>query len=461
MSGRLPSLRDAASSKKSTPKFKPKTVARKSKEEREANAARAKTEKELADAREQLKKKQGPAPPGERKKRVPKYLTNTHVVSSGPLAAGNFVGESGNRARSGFTSSGGGGGSGGMSRGFVKMEGGNTSLVHKGLETIENHAHQSDSEPESDQEDKNTKHSIKFNMGREYKVGETNQDLDNYIEGEDDDGELETEDLLHAKRIEQLFPVRPLRVKHDDVDALKRHIQESVSVATTREQTPKLVPELPIKSEEEPTLDDQLRHRESELQHKLSELNVDTEFGGIDVEETRSELSRLAIDYKRIRDKVLKIDNKPNRFMLFQLPHRLPAFQDITPKTEEGSGAAAEDDVPEIPTEEHSTEKNTEESKIKSKRNQHKKKKASIPQNELVGAIGTLRVHKSGKISVEIGGIPMEVSSGAETSFLQDLVALNAPPEITGSEEEPATGLKGSIEHLGKIESKIVVTPKI
>lgn len=430
-SGRLPSLRDMApgtfddaTKKKTALKFKPKAGTRRTKEEREASALKVKSETPK-DKKDFHKKNFDNKSNQQRQKRVPRYLNNTHVISSGPLAAGNFVG--------GDTRS----GSGMARRGIVKMEGDGSSLVQKGLLTIENDAGDSDEGSDNDEKADTKSRATKFNMGREYKVGHDKFDEDDI----ESDVEL-NEEALQAKRIEELFPVRPVRVRHDDVDALKKDIQETLTEPATREPTP--APHV-LKSENEATLNDALEHRREDLQDKLKSLDIDSEYQSIDAEEMRNEMLQVTSDYHKLAKKINKINDKPNRFMLFQLPSTLPSFQDITPKTEE----------PDVPKEESSEtsdaskQAETTSNGKKTKPKKTKKKIEAVPQEELTGRIGSLRVHKSGKITAKIGGIVMEVNRGAETTFIQDLIALNADDEETPT-----------MEYLGRIDDRIVITPK-
>lgn len=431
-SGRLPSLRDAAPDafggpkKKTQLKFKPKAGTRRTKEEREASALKVKAEAPN-DKKDFNKKNQQNRPNQQRQKRVPRYLNNTHVISSGPLAAGNFVGDD-SRAGAGGAM---------MRRGFVKMEGDGSSLVQKGLLTVENDAHESD-EGSDDEKTESKSRTTKFNMGREYKVGQDDFDEDEI----ESDVELD-EEALQAKRIEELFPVRPVRVRHDDVDVLKKQIQETLTEPGTREPTPAAPM---IKSETAGTLNDALENRRDELQDKLNNLNLDPEYQSIDADETKKEYIQITTDHQKLAKKIAKINDKPNKYMLFQLPYTLPAFQNVSPKSDETPLEA-------IPKEENGKDEGTVSGKkaatkkLKSKK--PKKKIQAVPQEELTGRVGSFRVHQSGKVTVKIGGIVMEVGRGAETSFIQDLIALNVEDD-----EAPA------VEYLGRIDDRIVVTPK-
>ncbi|CCF56396.1 hypothetical protein KAFR_0B00980 [Kazachstania africana CBS 2517] len=415
MSGRLPSLKDSSGGKASL-KFKPKMVARRSKEERDASVPKVKVE-EVGKPRND-KAKTTRRPNNQQQKRVPRYLQNTHVVSSGPLAAGNFVESSRSDMR----------------RGFVKMDGSGSSLVQKGLQTIENDA----GESEDEDDDKESKNKSKFNMGREYSVHEHAEDEPSDVS----DAELDEQEV-QARMIEQMFPVRPVRIRHEDVEAVKKEIQDSLTETSTREPTPSVPSLEKIKVEDDSmNLNNTLRDKEEELKEKLNKLNITS----VDEEEVAAEAAQLISDYKHIVQKLEKINNKPEKFVMFQFPYRLPQFEDLTLKKEDKTGeelpAAGDkgkkDDAAKFKKREAKTD--VKATTIESK---------SIPQSELTGNIGSIRVHKSGKLSIKIGDAVMDISRGSETTFLQDVIALDE------NEEHPG------VELMGRISGKFVVTPKI
>lgn len=408
-SGRLPSL--SSSTGKPALKFKPKAVARRTKEEREASAPKIKAEenpKAFHDKKKDGRKNTGT---NNQQRRMAKFLNNTHVISSGPLAAGNFVSEKGSDMR----------------RGFIKSEGGMSSLVQTGLRNIDNGDTISDDE---DDEDKDKEHGAKgrskFNMGREYVVHEIPDD-DDEVES-DNSGELD-EEALQARRVEELFPVRPLRIRHDDLEVVEKKVQEALSDVTTREATP-----APGIKREENELKDILTEHESTLKEKLKSLNLQNQFQSLDENEALLEMKSLVADQFSIAKKINKLNDKPNRFILFQLPSKLPHFEDVTPQANEDTA------MPDASEETDSKEKKQDASK--------KNEPLQVSQEALTGNIGSIRVHKSGKISVKIGNVIMDASRGAETTFLQDVVALNNAGETP------------SIEALGRVDGRVVVTPR-
>ncbi|CAN6640059.1 hypothetical protein TRVA0_018S00254 [Trichomonascus vanleenenianus] len=72
-----------------------------------------------------------------------------------------------------------------------------------------------------------------------------------------------------------------------------------------------------------------------------------------------------------------------------------------------------------------------------------------LPEGELdpEGLAGKLRVHKSGRVTMKIGDIVMDVSQGADCNFLQDVV-------IMDKEEKKAY-------QIGQIAKRLVVSPDV
>lgn len=423
-SGRLPSLN--SSSGKPSLKFKPKAVARRTKEEREASAPKIKAEeapKPFHDKKRDNRKNNGTS---NQQRRLAKFLNNTHVISSGPLAAGNFVSEKGSDMR----------------RGFIKSEGGMSSLVQTGLRNLDNGDTVSDDDNDEDKDkEQGANGKSKFNMGREYVIHEIADD-DDEVES-DNSGELD-EEALQAKRVEELFPVRPLRIRHEDLEVVEKKVQESLSDATSREVTP--APG--VKKEETEgysELKEIVMQNETALKDKLKNLKLESQFQSLDENETILEMKSLAADQFSISKKLNKLNNKPNRFILFQLPSKLPDFEDMSPKTDEG------EDEPMTEVTDNSEEKEDSSKKPSAKADSSSSKKEGpviVPQESLQGNVGSIRVHKSGKISVKIGNTIMDACRGAETTFLQDVIALNNAGETP------------SIEALGRVDGRIVVTPR-
>lgn len=437
-SKRLPSLK--SSSVASGLKFKPKFVARRTKEERDASAPKIKQEESQKPAYDK-KKAQEKRPASNQQRRVPRYLNNTHVISSGPLAAGNFVSDKG----------------GDFKKSFIKSEGGSTSLVHKGLQTIDNAAVESeDDQDDADEEKKETadnnqrKSKSKFNMGREYTVHELTED--NYEEEEFDSDVNMDDEAWQAKRVEELFPIRPIRIRHDDLDTVQKEVQDSFSEGTTREATPMIQ----IKKEDhnrgfeskETDLQQLLKAKEENMLDRIKKLNFQEQFRSLDEKESLQEMKNLTEDHLRIWKKLNKINNKPKRFVLFQLPSKLPSFEEITPKTENEQTDHRLLSTQDSTQSEQENKQSGIDFSAKKNRKQEVVKENFTPQDSLTGKIGSLRVHKSGRLSVEIGGVIMDINRGADTSFLQDVASVNDNGETP------------TVELLGRLDGRMVVTPR-
>lgn len=74
------------------------------------------------------------------------------------------------------------------------------------------------------------------------------------------------------------------------------------------------------------------------------------------------------------------------------------------------------------------------------------------------GLVGTLRIHKSGKVSLDWGGTNMEVRYGTEVDFLQDVVCIE---DNAGSNEEDEALIegRGNAYAMGQINQKMVLVP--
>ncbi|SCU92658.1 LANO_0E01662g1_1 [Lachancea nothofagi CBS 11611] len=427
--GRLPGLNQGAA--KPGLKFKPKALARRSKEEREKAIPKPATEDVLNghNSRKKYSKKDF-GKNGQQQKRVPKYLLNTRVVGAG-FGAENFAG-----------------GGSDMRRGFMKSEGGSAShdLLQRGLQQA-NSGDKSAEDADSDNEGQ-----TKFNMGREYRANELYASEDEVdVEGTEPD-----EEVLRSKRLAHFFPVRAVRVRHEDIDTMEKELKDTMSDLNTREPTPGVV----MKQEED--ISNVIDEREAELQEKLNDLQLQNESALLDSTDAVDEARWIAHDHAHIHNRLLKINNKPGKFMFFQLPAVLPDFETPPEPAEEKSmhldpTESTDPTEPTDPTEtaSMSTEvKSTSDVEADSKPLEKAPSKAAeasaqeVLDRPLAGNIGALRIHKSGKITVKIGNVVMDINRGAENTFLQEVVALDERDD------------ERTVELLGRITGKVVVTPK-
>ena len=72
------------------------------------------------------------------------------------------------------------------------------------------------------------------------------------------------------------------------------------------------------------------------------------------------------------------------------------------------------------------------------------------------GSIGKLRVHKSGKVTMDWGGTPLIVQNAVETKFLQNLVMLRIEDEVPG---QVSGSMRGQATSFGQPKGRFVVGP--
>lgn len=69
------------------------------------------------------------------------------------------------------------------------------------------------------------------------------------------------------------------------------------------------------------------------------------------------------------------------------------------------------------------------------------------------GRVGKMRIHKSGRATLDWGGTPLEMGMGTEASFLQDVIIANFNKNEEGKVES------GTAMGMGQVKGKFVVTP--
>jgi DNA-directed RNA polymerase III subunit RPC4 len=338
----------AAGSKPGT-RFRPKVVARRSKEERDADAPVNAPEDRPRPQRGGIRGGRGGARGGRR------AMQGTHIVQAGPLASGNVLGDTKqNLSRSATMSP-----TPEYLTNLVKREGGSTRGTSVGPD---------DSDDENDL--------TKINMNEEYKF---------------------------SKEETELFPVRAPR-SHTD--------QDTVDV-NSRSASPVDGEAVDVKEEEGRELAQVLKEKDTQLQNKLDQLQLD--------ESAEDEL-KMSQDHRDIIQTIKDIDNTKDAFLMFQLPRVLPTFE--TPNTVKAEEGAA-------------------------------------PQLE--GTVASLRMHASGKLTMKIGNVVMDVSKGSNAAFLQQLVAVKNSTEPEKPKDDKDMNVdeetKGTYL-MGHVREKIVVTPK-
>jgi DNA-directed RNA polymerase III subunit RPC4 len=209
------------------------------------------------------------------------------------------------------------------------------------------------------------------------------------------------------------FPVRLDR--RDDEDD-EEQISDEVNNLTIGDD---------FKIKEEPTDDVPIKKEES-LKKRHGPLTAKkVEYAGLEEEKIR-ELRRIAQDHKIIAKEFnMKstaegetVPNIENRLYFFQFPMLMPELV-----------AVSADDDDEVMVIDEPV-------------------KAKGPSYELPeGLIGKLRLHKSGKLTMVVGNVVMEVSQGTECNFLQDVVIMD--------EQEKKAYL------VGQISKKMVLSPEL
>ncbi len=393
MSDKIPtSSRLDSLSRRSTPsakpglKFKPKVVARRSKEERDAQAPVTAQESNKSDKSNRGNNARGRGGArGGRGGRGGRALAGTHLVQAGPLASGNILSDS----TQSFTRSATASPTPDYLSNLVKREGVRSTSV--GLD--------------SDEEDDDP---ARINMSKEYKF-----------------------DPEHT----ELFPVRPVRNEHVESGDHKANPSAAEYV---RSESPESVSPEPSGSKttvkEEPQdkdLNAVLHEKDTELQKKLNDLQLQSEFLSVDPTEAKQETERLNKDHRSIVKSIIEADNNPEKFLFIQLPRVLPKFEE----NEELKAAKAAQTISVKPEKEGDGDITMSE----------KKTEGEIDQLE--GLVGKLRVHKSGKLTMKLGNVVMDVGKGSQTDFLQEVV-------LADENENRNAYL------LGHLNEKVVVTPR-
>ncbi|OJD29740.1 rna polymerase iii rpc4 [Diplodia corticola] len=147
------------------------------------------------------------------------------------------------------------------------------------------------------------------------------------------------------------------------------------------------------------------------------------------------------------------VDKKKDRAYLFQLPPVLPSLMvDDSVKREPQSPEATSRSHPiDLATPEansnHPTKAEDETAGIDTV-------SPELPAQLASGAVGKLRVHKSGRTTLDWGGTSLELCMGMDASFLQDIIVTKIIPE-----EQRVGRDGGEAMSVGQVCGKFVVTP--
>lgn len=78
------------------------------------------------------------------------------------------------------------------------------------------------------------------------------------------------------------------------------------------------------------------------------------------------------------------------------------------------------------------------------------------------GAVGKMKVHKSGKVILDWGGMSLVLGMGGKADFLQNVVSTTMPDQKVDSKDDDfiaAAGEQGQVVNLGHVKEKFVLTP--
>ncbi|KAK7679531.1 hypothetical protein QCA50_017432 [Cerrena zonata] len=412
MSKRLDSLntKKPATGPKPTLKFKPKAVARKSKEERDRDAPTVKQEPTPRPAR-------GRGNLRGRGRGGRNNYAGTHVVLSGPLSSGTVsIGNTG-ASKTGFT----------QDRVYNSVSPTPDFLQNLKLKSEKPQSKLKEGFREEDESDDDDP--TKINMNREYRYAD--------------------EETI-------LFPVRPSRIEVSE-SAESTPAPDNTPAPESKEATPGVDVILPsrettVKSEPLEEKLQQIRAHKADLESKIAE--------PVDILD-REEHDKMIDDRQHILNLVTdKFDalstneeNQPiatasdDKFVLLHLPKVLPEYELPSHNTDAIDIDAPQDD----------------------QNGKNKPQELSVFASEnpdLQGLIGHLNIHKSGKISINLGNDNnLSVSQGVDSNFLQELIILDMDEEKPNNNQEDVemetdqVKPEGSLYRLGQIEGKIVATP--
>ncbi|KAG2735045.1 hypothetical protein G9P44_001259 [Scheffersomyces stipitis] len=411
MSNRLESLNSkkpgSTPGPKTSLKFKPKVVPRKSKEDR-AKEAPIQVKEEPNSRSLSARGGRGGARGGRGRGGRNNYA-GTHLVSSGPLSSGSVSIGNASGSKLGLTAD----------RSYNSV-----SPSPEFLQNLKLKDRTKSPTPglDSDEEEDDP---TKINMTQQYRFAD--------------------EETV-------LFPVRPER---DEEEGADKEVIKIESSTTTRDNTPGITSTIPsrettVKSEH---IDEKL---EQILQNKAKLQNRQI----VDVFD-REEASKMITDHQEILDMLTsrfgslttesvdvdenteEIDKPQPKYITMQLPKVLPEYT--------SKSTVKSESEPEEINNDDSTQSRT-----------HIASHAST----LRGQIGHLNIHQSGKFTINIGSnINLGVSKGVATNFLQELVVIDLDEQEQSEDvemmDEEGKKVRGRIIRLGEVDGKIIGTPLI
>lgn len=203
--------------------------------------------------------------------------------------------------------------------------------------------------------------------------------------------------------------------------------------------------------------------------------------------EERAERLRLSEDIENLREAFLyksdtddTIDSKEeeavfgstdhdrDRMFLFQLPPLVPQLYD--PVTRQGeAGTATDVDGVQVKAEDASSATTAGGDTARKTEDQNRTTAEALPtmftadapadQRLPAGLVGKLKIHKSGKVTLDWGGTDMEVRYGTDVDFLQDVVCVENPEQREADEGGAVLPKEGKAYAMGQVKRKMVLVP--
>ncbi|KAF4308021.1 putative recombination hotspot-binding protein [Botryosphaeria dothidea] len=149
-----------------------------------------------------------------------------------------------------------------------------------------------------------------------------------------------------------------------------------------------------------------------------------------------------------------QVDKKAERVYLFQLPPVLPSLtvDDTVKREPQSPEASSRTNLIDLATPEINNSGTP--IKIEDDSGAFDASSSDLPAQLAPGAVGKLRVHKSGRTTLDWGGTSLELSMGMDASFLQDIIVTKITPE-----EQRVGRDGGEAMSFGQVCGKFVVTP--
>jgi len=255
------------------------------------------------------------------------------------------------------------------------------------------------------------------------------------------------------------------------VDGLAQQIPESLlpqeapsSPESKRKTKERVKPRTPsIHSMEQPDYQTQ-EELDEDARHQVDLRILHSELGNLALPKPSTDLDGDAATAAGENDNNEQVrDKKEDKVYLFQFPPVLPDLHPIKVKPDPDAAASAAakagmgPDFMELDNNEPNSVANPIKVSVEEKQARHPK----VPS----GAVGKLKVHLSGKCTLDWGGLSFLVGMGTEASFLQDILVVDLPerkPDAGANESETVDEgemLGGTAMSMGQVKGKFIVTP--